>query len=221
MRGLLAAMLIATGCTQGVQKEQAVTAACVAPESVADYVHMVIEADRATYSDRVVHRLQNVEKVINASESFEEDHALPLPSQMLLLPEIVDLPEEDAERIAAQSETLRRFGLGVERFGPGAVIVRETPAMLGETDVGQLVRDLADEIADNDTIETLKERLDRIAATMACHGSVRSGRRLKAEEMDALLRQMEATPGSGTCNHGRPTYIELKLADIERLFGRR
>ena len=83
MRGLLAAMLIATGCTQGVPKEQAVTAACVAPESVADYVHMVIEADRATYSDRVVHRLQNVEKVINASESFEEDHALPLPSQML------------------------------------------------------------------------------------------------------------------------------------------
>lgn len=148
-------------------------------------------------------------------------HARPAAAQMLLLPEIVDLPEEDAERIAAQSETLRRFGLGVERFGPGAVIVRETPAMLGETDVGQLVRDLADEIADNDTIETLKERLDRIAATMACHGSVRSGRRLKAEEMDALLRQMEATPGSGTCNHGRPTYIELKLADIERLFGRR
>ncbi|TIU26002.1 MAG: DNA mismatch repair protein MutL, partial [Mesorhizobium sp.] len=96
-----------------------------------------------------------------------------------------------------------------------------TPSMLGETNVQQLVRDLADEIADNDTVDTLKERLDRIAATMACHGSVRSGRLLKPEEMNALLRQMEATPGSGTCNHGRPTYIELKLADIERLFGRR
>jgi DNA mismatch repair protein MutL len=93
--------------------------------------------------------------------------------------------------------------------------------MLGEVDVQQLVRDLADEIADHDTTETLTERLHHIAATMACHGSVRSGRRLKPEEMNALLRQMEATPGSGTCNHGRPTYIELKLADIERLFGRR
>ncbi len=148
-------------------------------------------------------------------------HSRAVPSQMLLLPEIIDLPEEDAERLAMHSETLARFGLGIERFGPGAVAVRETPSMLGETNVQQLVRDLADEIADNDTVETLKERLDKIAATMACHGSVRSGRLLKAEEMNALLRQMEATPGSGTCNHGRPTYIELKLADIERLFGRR
>ncbi|RUV65754.1 DNA mismatch repair endonuclease MutL, partial [Mesorhizobium sp. M5C.F.Ca.IN.020.14.1.1] len=147
-------------------------------------------------------------------------HARAVPSQMLLLPEIVDLPEEDAERLAMHSKTLARFGLAVERFGPGAVAVRETPSMLGETNVQQLVRDLADEIADNDTVDTLKERLDKIAATMACHGSVRSGRLLKAEEMNALLRQMEATPGSGTCNHGRPTYIELKLADIERLFGR-
>lgn len=148
-------------------------------------------------------------------------HARAVPSQMLLLPEIIDLPEEDAERLAMHSETLACFGLGIERFGPGAVAVRETPSMLGETNVQQLVRDLADEIADNDTVETLKGRLDMIAATMACHGSVRSGRLLKAEEMNALLRQMEATPGSGTCNHGRPTYIELKLADIERLFGRR
>jgi DNA mismatch repair protein MutL len=148
-------------------------------------------------------------------------HSRAVPSQMLLLPEIVDLPEEDAERLALNAETLAKFGLGLERFGPGAVAVRETPSMLGETNVQQLVRDLADEIADNDTVETLKEKLDKIAATMACHGSVRSGRLLRAEEMNALLRQMEATPGSGTCNHGRPTYIELKLADIERLFGRR
>ncbi|MGP2492340.1 DNA mismatch repair endonuclease MutL [Mesorhizobium sp. PUT5] len=147
--------------------------------------------------------------------------ARPMPAQMLLLPEIVDLPEEDAERLALHAGTLACFGLGLERFGPGAVAVRETPSMLGEIDVGQLVRDLADELADNDTVETLKERLHHIAATMACHGSVRSGRRLRPEEMNALLRQMEATPGSATCNHGRPTYIELKLADIERLFGRR
>lgn len=145
----------------------------------------------------------------------------PVPSQMLLLPEIIDLPEADAERLASHGETLRLFGLGLERFGPGAVAVRETPAMLGEANVAQLVRDLADEIAESDTAETLRRRLDAIAATMACHGSVRSGRRLQPAEMNALLRQMEATPGSGTCNHGRPTYIELKLADIERLFGRR
>ena len=144
-----------------------------------------------------------------------------VPSQMLLLPEIVDLAEDDADRLSSHSELLSRFGLSLERFGPGAVAIRATPAMLGEVDVQTLVRDLADEIADTDTVETLKERLDAIAATMACHGSVRSGRRLRPEEMNALLRQMEATPGSGTCNHGRPTYVELKLADIERLFGRR
>jgi len=148
-------------------------------------------------------------------------HSRPLPSQMLLMPEIVDLPEEDAERLCMHAEFLARMGLGLERFGPGAVCVRETPSMLGKVDTASLIRNLADEIAENDTANSLKERIDRIAATMACHGSVRSGRRLKPEEMNALLRQMEATPGSGTCNHGRPTYIELKLADIERLFGRR
>ncbi len=147
--------------------------------------------------------------------------ARPVPSQMLLIPEIVDLPEEDADRLAALAPTLRRFGLGIERFGPGAVAVRETPSMLGEVDVPGLVRDLADEIAATDTADTLNLRLNAIAARMACHGSVRSGRRLLPDEMNALLRQMEATPGSGTCNHGRPTYIELKLTDIERLFGRR
>lgn len=148
-------------------------------------------------------------------------HSRPIPGQMLLIPEIVDLPEEDAERLAAHAETLARFGLGLEQFGPGAIAVRETPAMLGEMNVQQLVRDLADEIAEHDTSDGLKAMLNHVAATMACHGSVRSGRRLKPEEMNALLRDMEATPGSGTCNHGRPTYIELKLSDIERLFGRR
>jgi DNA mismatch repair protein MutL len=143
-----------------------------------------------------------------------------LPSQMLLLPEIVDLPADDVQRLAAHGATLLRFGLGLEPFGPGAVAVRQTPAMLGQVDVPALVRDLADEVADADTVDGLEARLHGIASTMACHGSVRSGRLLKPEEMNALLREMEATPGSATCNHGRPTYIELKLSDIERLFGR-
>lgn len=144
----------------------------------------------------------------------------PISTQMLLLPEIVDLPEDDADRLAEAAATLERFGLGIERFGPGAICVRETPAMLGETDAAALIRDLADQLADGHA-DGLKNRLHSIAATMACHGSVRSGRRLKPDEMNALLRQMEATPGSDTCNHGRPTWIELKLADIERLFHRR
>jgi len=148
-------------------------------------------------------------------------HAAALPSQMLLLPEIVDLPEADADRLGEAAPTLERFGLRLERFGPGAVMVRETPALLGEIDAGALVRDLADELADSGTGAGLQARIDHVAATMACHGSVRAGRRLDGAEMNALLRQMEATPGSGTCNHGRPTFIELKLADIERLFGRR
>ena len=143
-----------------------------------------------------------------------------LASQVLLIPEIIDLPEEDCDRLMAHAAELDRFGLSIERFGPGAVAVRETPAMLGEVDAASLVRDLADEIAEWNTAGGLKSKLEHVAATMACHGSVRSGRRLKPEEMSALLREMEATPGSGTCNHGRPTYIELKLADIERLFGR-
>lgn len=143
-----------------------------------------------------------------------------LPSQGLLIPEIVDLPEEDCDRLMVHAEALEQLGLSVERFGPGAVAVRETPAMLGEMDVQALVRGLADEIAEWDTAGGLAARLEHVAATMACHGSVRSGRVLRVEEMNALLRQMEATPGSGQCNHGRPTYVELKLSDIERLFGR-
>ncbi|WJH39129.1 DNA mismatch repair endonuclease MutL [Aliirhizobium terrae] len=153
----------------------------------------------------------------NLRKALESDR---LASQVLLIPDIIDLPEEDCDRLMAHAEDLDRLGLAIERFGPGAVAVRETPAMLGEVDASALVRDLADEIAEWNTASGLRNKLEYIAATMACHGSVRSGRRLKPDEMNALLRQMEATPGSGTCNHGRPTYIELKLADIERLFGR-
>jgi len=144
----------------------------------------------------------------------------PVAAQVLLIPEIVDLAEDDCDRLIGHAADFSRLGLGIERFGPGAIAVRETPAMLGEIDAAGLVRQLADELAEWDTANGLASRLDYLAATMACHGSVRSGRRLRPEEMNALLRQMEATPGSGQCNHGRPTYIEIKLSDIERLFGR-
>ncbi|MDP9808388.1 DNA mismatch repair protein MutL [Rhizobium tibeticum] len=147
-------------------------------------------------------------------------HSKRLVSQVLLIPEIVDLPEEDCDRLMQFATELGELGLAIERFGPGAIAVRETPAMLGEVDATGLIRQLADEIAEWDTASGLSAKLEYVAATMACHGSVRSGRRLRPEEMNALLRQMEVTPGSGQCNHGRPTYIELKLSDIERLFGR-
>jgi DNA mismatch repair protein MutL len=141
--------------------------------------------------------------------------------QILLIPEIVELDESDVERLVARADELARFGLLIESFGPGAVAVRETPSLLGEIDARALVRNLAEHMAEWDEALPLERRLMHVAATMACHGSVRAGRRLKPEEMNALLREMEATPNSGQCNHGRPTYVELKLGDIERLFGRR
>jgi DNA mismatch repair protein MutL len=144
-----------------------------------------------------------------------------VPRQILLIPEVVELPRDDVERLVARSAELAQVGLALEPFGPGAIAVTETPAMLGEVDAASLVRDIADDLAEWDASTRLAERLDHVAATMACYGSVRSGRRLKPEEMDALLREMERTPQSGQCNHGRPTYVELKLADVERLFGRR
>ncbi|WP_317992826.1 DNA mismatch repair endonuclease MutL [Bartonella gliris] len=148
-------------------------------------------------------------------------YSKPLSSQLLLIPEIVELSEEDATCLLTHKDALQKFGLSIEPFGPGAIVVRETPAMLGEINVQALIKDLAEEAAEYDTTNNLKEMLDYVAATMACHGSIRSGRLLRPEEMNALLRQIEATPNTGTCNHGRPTYIELKLADIERLFGRK
>ena len=141
--------------------------------------------------------------------------------QILLIPEIVELDEADAGRLCARAGELARFGLIVESFGPGAVAVRETPSMLGEADVRGLINDLAQHMAEWDDSLPLERRLLHVSSTMACHGSVRAGRRLKPDEMNALLREMESVPNSGQCNHGRPTYVELKLTDIERLFGRR
>ena len=141
--------------------------------------------------------------------------------QALLLPQVVELDPAEAERVVARIPELADLGLVLEASGPGAVLVRETPALLGEADAAGLVRDLADDFAESGAALTLKERLGAVCGTMACHGSVRAGRRLSAAEMNALLRQMEATPHSGQCNHGRPTYVELKLADLEKLFGRR
>jgi DNA mismatch repair protein MutL len=141
--------------------------------------------------------------------------------QILLLPEVVGLEDAAVARLVARAGELAELGLVLEAFGQGAVVVREVPALLGEIDVQGLVRDLADELAELGDALALKERLEEVCGTLACHGSVRAGRRLTQPEMDALLRQMEATPHSGQCNHGRPTYVELRLADIEKLFGRR
>ena len=141
--------------------------------------------------------------------------------QALLLPEVVELDETGAMRLAARAEELVAFGLLIEPFGLGAVVVREVPALLPGLDVGALVRDLADELTEWGDTLALKERIETVCGTLACHTSVRAGRHLSPAEMEALLRQMEATPNSGQCNHGRPTYVALDLADIERLFGRR
>ncbi|MGE0597184.1 MAG: DNA mismatch repair endonuclease MutL [Hyphomonadaceae bacterium] len=141
--------------------------------------------------------------------------------QALLIPEVVELDPAEAEVIAARAAELAQLGLVIEAFGGGAILVRETPALLGHVDAQGLVRDLVDDIAELGEAHALKERLEAVCSSMACRGSVRAGRRLTGEEMNALLRHMEATPFSGQCNHGRPTYVELKLADIEKLFGRR
>jgi len=142
-------------------------------------------------------------------------------AQALLLPEVVELDEPACDRLEARIEELKEFGLELERFGPAAILVRATPAMLGQGDVQGLVSDLADDLAAYDSALALKERLDLVAATMACHGSVRAGRMLSVTEMNALLREMEITPRSGQCNHGRPTWVKLGHGDIEKLFGRK
>jgi DNA mismatch repair protein MutL len=144
-----------------------------------------------------------------------------VPRQILLIPSVVELDGSRMDALTPAFEELSELGLVLEPFGAGAVLVRETPAILGEIDAGRLVADIADLLAENGDARGLSRRLDHVLATCACHHSVRAGRRLSPQEMNALLREMETTPGSGQCNHGRPTYVELKLSDIERLFGRK
>jgi DNA mismatch repair protein MutL len=139
----------------------------------------------------------------------------------LLLPVVVDLSASEAARVMANAETLALLGLEVEAFGPGAVLVRAVPAALQDADAAGLLRDLAEEFSESDTPVALEARLDSALARLACHRSIRAGRRLAGEEMAALLREMEATPRAATCSHGRPTFLKLTRADLERLFGRR
>ncbi len=174
---------------------------------------MVIVDQHAAHERLVYERMKTAMNEGGADKGVER--------QALLIPDIVDLGEVDALRVLSRADELATMGLVIEPFGVGAVCVRETPALLGEMDVQGLLRDLADDLRDTDETLSLSERFEHVCGTMACHGSVRAGRRLNAQEMNALLRQMESTPHSGQCNHGRPTYVELKLADIERLFGRR
>ena len=143
-----------------------------------------------------------------------------IPTQALLIPEIVELSESDAARILEIADDLAALGLVIEPFGGGAIAVRETPALIRKLDAPALIRDILDDLADQGASDRLKARVDAVLSSMACHGSVRSGRRMSGDEMNALLREMERTPRSGQCNHGRPTWVELKLTDIERLFGR-
>jgi len=170
----------------------------------------IVIVDQHAAHERIVHER------INAALA-----ASGVARQGLLIPEIVEMDEPAADRVAARAGELAELGLVVEAFGPGAVAVRETPALLGETDVQGLIRDLADDLAEIGEAVSLRDRLAHICATMACHGSIRAGRRLNGAEMNALLREMEATPHAGQCSHGRPTYVELKTHDIEKLFGRR
>jgi DNA mismatch repair protein MutL len=202
-----------------------------ADQSVADFEHYPLGAARAQVHATYVVAQTNDGIVIVDQHAAHERLVYErmkrqladgnVSSQILLIPEVVELDEAAASRLAARAGELRELGLVIEPFGSGALAVRETPALLGEVDAGALLRDLADELSDLGDTLSLRERLGAVCSTMACHGSVRAGRRLNVEEMNALLRQMEETPHSGQCNHGRPTYIELKLADIEKLFGRR
>ncbi len=178
---------------------------------VAESAEGLIIVDQHAAHERITH--ERLVRALHAGERVE--------SQGLLIPEVVELEPAAAARLAGRADELKALGLVVEAFGEGAVVVREVPAVLGRTDVQGLIRDLADDLAQLGGAVALEERLHAVAARMACHGSVRAGRRLSLAEMDALLREMEATPRAGQCSHGRPTHVALTLADIERLFGRR
>jgi DNA mismatch repair protein MutL len=175
---------------------------------------LVIVDQHAAHERLVLERMR-------AAAALSEDGGGSVARQALLLPDVVEMDEPDCDRLEDAAPELAGLGLEVERFGPTAMLVRATPAPLGKTDVSGLLRDLAAELAEIGTALTLRDRLDHVAATIACHGSVRAGRILSVAEMNALLREMEVTPRSGQCNHGRPTWVKLAHGDIERLFGRK
>jgi DNA mismatch repair protein MutL len=177
---------------------------------VAEAEDGLVLVDQHAAHERLV--LERMRAAIEAGEAA---------SQALLIPEVVELDEPACDRLEARIVDLAAFGLELERFGPAAMLVRATPAVLGHSDIHALVTDLADELAAHGEALSLKERIDAVAGTMACHGSVRAGRVLSVTEMNALLREMEITPHSGQCNHGRPTWVKLAHSDIEKLFGRR
>lgn len=177
---------------------------------VAEAEDGLVLVDQHAAHERLV--LERMRRAIEAGE---------VASQALLIPEVVELEEAACDRLEARILDLAAFGLDLERFGPGAMLVRATPAVLGAGDIKGLVTDLADELAAHGEVLSLKERIDAVAGTMACHGSVRAGRILSVSEMNALLREMEITPHSGQCNHGRPTWVKLAHGDIEKLFGRK
>jgi DNA mismatch repair protein MutL len=200
-----------------------------APEGEADTTAMPLGAARAQLHENwIVAQTEDGLVIVDAHAAHErltyerlksEAHGKGIAAQALLLPEVVEL----GDRAAAVLELdLSGLGLEIEPFGPGAVAVRATPAILGPCDAAALIRDIVDELDEGgDEALSLRGRIDAVLSRMACHGSVRTGRRMSGPEMNALLREMEATPKSGQCNHGRPTYVELKLHDIEKLFGRR
>ncbi|MDO7835158.1 DNA mismatch repair endonuclease MutL [Sphingobium sp. HBC34] len=183
------------------------------------YIVAEAEDGLVIVDQHAAHERLTLERMRRAMEG--QDNGNRVASQALLLPEVVELDEPACDRLEARIAELRDFGLELERFGPSAMLVRSVPAMLGQADAQGLVTDLADDLAAYDSALSLKERLDLVAATMACHGSVRAGRVLSVAEMNALLREMEVTPRSGQCNHGRPTWVKLSHPEIEKLFGRK
>jgi DNA mismatch repair protein MutL len=209
------------------------TAATVAPEEIpaAESEHRPLGAARAQLHETYIVAQTETSVIIVDQHAAHERLVYErlkkglsnggVARQSLLIPAIIEVGEEEALALDEKSAELAELGLVVEKFGPDAVAVREVPALLGTSSVDGLVKDLAADLMAEGTAEPLRERLEAVASRMACHGSVRAGRRLTGQEMNALLREMEATPFSGQCNHGRPTYVELKLSDIERLFGRK
>jgi DNA mismatch repair protein MutL len=177
---------------------------------VAESAHGMVIVDQHAAHERLV--FEQIRTALDADG---------VARQILLIPEVVELEPGAAERLTAHGEALATLGLLVEPFGDGAVVVRETPALLGEVAVQGLIRDLADDLSGFGQSLALTERLETVCATMACHSSVRAGRRMSAAEMNALMREMEATPNAAQCGHGRPTLVHLERADIEKLFGRR